>query len=46
MVFNVIISALTPWDLAVESFGMLATFIMGHFIEEPPTGHSTRYYGR
>ena len=36
MIFNVILSALTPWDLMVVSFGLIAALVMGHFIENPP----------
>jgi len=36
MIFDVILSALTPWDLMVVSFGLIAALVMGHFIENPP----------
>ena len=36
MIFDVILSALTPWDLMVVSFSLIAALVMGHFIENPP----------
>ena len=36
MIFDVILSALTNWDLAAVGFGLLAALIMGYLIENPP----------
>ncbi len=37
MIFDVILSALTLWELMVVSFGLIAALVMDHFIENPPT---------
>ena len=41
MIFDVILSQLTPLDLFVVGFGLLAAFLIGHVIENPPKSRAS-----
>ena len=41
MIFDVIFSQLTALDLFVVGFGLLAAFLIGHVIENPPKSRAS-----
>jgi uncharacterized membrane protein len=41
MIFDVILSQLTTLDLFVVGFGLLAAFLIGHVIENPPKSRAS-----
>ncbi|MDB2396238.1 DUF599 domain-containing protein, partial [Planktomarina temperata] len=41
MIFDVILSQLTTFDLFVVGFGLLAAFLIGHVIENPPKSRAS-----